>query len=147
MKLLRHLSNWLALGAVLCLAACSSDESEPSTLETVQAEAAENWGKAVELSQERWAQIKSFSVEEWQSTQKSIVELKEKVVETGHRNQERVTGLMNEVAQLQREAREQLKTYSEASGEKAEQAKAILEQKWDELQSKVSELRETLADG
>src|SRR5690606_41262371 len=61
----------------------------------------QNWEQAVELSKERWAQIKSFTAEEWNETEKSIVELKDKVVQAGSQNQERVAELMSEVKELQ----------------------------------------------
>lgn len=146
MKPLNPISSCLLIASLLLLAACSTENDEQSTLESVQAEAAQNWEQAVELSKERWAQIKSFTAEEWNETEKSIVELKDKVVQAGSQNQERVAELMSEVKELQKDAQAQLKAFGEASGDKADEAKEVLEQKWDALQAKVSELREVLTE-
>lgn len=137
--------RWLLPVLVLALGACSGEDRETSSLESAKSEAVEQMDKMVELSKERWAELKSISAEEWQSTQKSIVELKDKVVDAGSENQARVTELVQEVKALQQEAQAQLKAYGEASGEKAVEAKEALDKNWKKLQSKVDELREELA--
>ncbi len=146
MKPLYSISSCLLIASLLLFASCSTENDEQTTLESVQAEAAQNWEQAVELSKERWAQIKSFTAEEWKDTEKSIVELKDKVVKVSSQNQERVAELMSEVKELQKDAQAQLKAFGETSGDKADQAKEALEQKWEELQAKVNELREALTE-
>jgi ElaB/YqjD/DUF883 family membrane-anchored ribosome-binding protein len=146
---MKYLSVICCATLSLILSACSEAEKKTeSKLESIQSEAATAYRKAVEMSKEKWNELRSFTSDEWEQTGKSIVELKDKLAAKGGKlqgqSQEKVNRLMGEVETLQKEAERRLVTFQESSGEKADEAKAALDRTWKELQEKVESLRREL---
>lgn len=131
------------------LVSCSDQpqaEEQDASWDQLKSNAKSTYADVVELSKEKWNEVKSFSSDEWQEAGKSIVELKGKAVDSGKRAQPKIQKMLDEVDQLRRDAGEQLKAFQSASGEKAETSKQKLEATWKELQEKMDAVRDAVED-
>lgn len=125
----------------------SRAEKQEASWDQLKSDAKSTYADVVELSKEKWDEIKSFSSEEWQEAGRSIVELKDKAVETGKQTQPKVKKMLEEVDGLRKEASEQLKELQSATGEKAEASKRKLDETWKKLQEKMDAVREAVGEG
>jgi DNA anti-recombination protein RmuC len=120
-------------------------ESEDSTKwEQIKEEAQEHLAAAIELSKEKWSQIQSFSLEEWEESSKKVDQIKEDLTHLKNKASPELEKAMKEVDELQKKAAEKFKEFSEASGDNAAEAKKQVEKIWKKLEQKVGDLREQI---
>jgi len=136
---------FLLSSLILVFASCSDHaQSSGKSWEELKSDAKATYADAVELSKDKWNDLKTLTSEQWQEAGKSVVELKDKVVSAGKEHEPKLQQLVGEVENLQKEADQKLKAFGSASGDKVEASKEALEKTWKQLQEKIEELRTEL---
>jgi len=140
-----RIKTWFSFTILaLFLVACSEKAEKKTSWEDVKSNAKAAYTSAIELSKDKWNELKSITSDEWQETGKSITELKNKVVESGSSAKPKLDKLMSEMETLQEQADQKLREFSQASGDKVDASKAKLEETWKQLKAKIEEVQQEL---